>query len=212
MLGITTTLCGECDEVPAVFGRLAGVERVANPDVWCEYHHVVSNYVFANHPTHRSTHNMRITRRKKLFIAGITAVGLMGGSALAYWTTTGSGSGSANVGTSTTVTVAQLGTITGLTPGSAAQPVDFRITNSATTNQTITSVAVSIASVTGGSNLPNACTAADFTLVQPSATYGDLTPGIHNYQPSGASLALDNTASNQDGCKNATVTLAFAAS
>ncbi len=156
---------------------------------------------------------MRITRRKKLFIAGITAAGLMGGSALAYWTTTGSGTGSASVGTSTAVTVTQLGSITALTPGSGAQPVDFKITNPATTNQTIASVVVSIASVTGPNITgPKPCSAADFTLVQPSTTYGDLTPGLHNYQPSGASLALDNTLSNQDGCKGATVNLAFAAS
>ena len=156
---------------------------------------------------------MRITRRKKLFVAGIAAVGLLGGSALAYWTTTGSGSGSAAVGTSTAVIVTQLGTITAMTPGSTAQAVDFRINNPAATNQTIASVLVSIFDVTGPNITGgNPCTAADFTLVQPNAINADLTPGNHDYQPSGATLAMKNTASNQDGCKGATVSLAFAAS
>ena len=156
---------------------------------------------------------MRITRRKKYFIAGIAALGLIGsGSAIAYWTTTGGGTGSASVGTSTAVTVTQLGSISALTPGSPAQAINFNINNPAATNQTIATVAVSISSVTGGTNLPFACAAADFTLVQPTATYGDLTPGNHAYSPSGATLALINSATNQDGCKNATVNLAFAAS
>lgn len=156
---------------------------------------------------------MRITRRKKLFIAGIAAVGLLGGSALAYWTTTGSGTGSASVGTNTAVTVTQVGTITALTPGSTAQAVNFKINNPAATNQTIANVLVSIASVTGPNITPTKpCTAADFTLVQPTVAYGDLLPGDTTYSPSGATLALDNTASNQDGCKGATVNLAFAAS
>lgn len=156
---------------------------------------------------------MRITRRKKFFIAGIAALGLVGGgSAIAFWTTTGGGTGSASVGTSTAVIVTQLGTITALTPGSAAQPINFNINNPAATNQTIATVVVSITSVTGGSNSPFACTLADFTLVQPTATYGDLAPGNHPYSPSGATLALINSSTNQDGCKNATVNLSFAAS
>ena len=157
---------------------------------------------------------MRLTRKTKFIIAGVAALGLIGGgSAIAYWTTTGTGTGSASVGTSTAVIVTQVGTITALTPGSGSQPVNFDINNTTTsTNQRIATVAVSIASVTGGSNLPNVCVAGDFTLVQPTAINTDLTPGIHTYAPSGASLAFNDTASNQDGCKGATVNLAFAAS
>ena len=157
---------------------------------------------------------MRITR-KKTIVAGIIAASLMGGSALAYWTTTGSGTGSAAVGTSTAVTVSQLGSITAMTPGSAAQSIDFRINNPAATSQTIASVVISITSVTDALNVAAVgCSSADFTLVQPTATYGDLTNGDHDYvgTGSGATLAMKNTASNQDGCKNKIVHLAFAAS
>ena len=152
--------------------------------------------------------NMRITR-KKTIVLGIVAAGLMGGSAFAYWTTTGGGTGSAGVGTSQTVTVSQLGSVSGLTPGSTAQAVDFRINNPAATNQTIATVAISISSVTVGGNPAVGCSSADFTIVQPTAINADLTPGDHDYSPSGATIAMDNTASNQDGCKDATVNLAF---
>jgi hypothetical protein len=157
---------------------------------------------------------MKITRKKSL-VVGIVAASLLGGSALAYWTTTGSGTGSAAVGNSSLVTVAQLPTAgyVAMTPGDSPQSINFSITNSAATNQTISSVVISIASVTGGTGTP-VCTAADFTLVQPTAAYGDLSPGTHPYigGGSGATLAMKNTALNQDACKTATVNLAFVAS
>ena len=194
---------GGSDEMPSVYGRLDGMERVANPDA-----------LLNEHPTHKEKTEMRITRQKKFIIAGVVALGLLGGGgAIAYWTTTGTGTGSATVGTSSTVTVTQLGTITALTPGSTAQNINFRIHNPAATNQTIATVAVSISGVTGPNiSIPLPCSAADFTLVQPTAINTDLTPGDHDYAPSGATLALNNSGTNQDGCKNATVALAFAAS
>ena len=156
---------------------------------------------------------MRLTRKSKLILAGIATIAITGGSAIAYWTTTGTGSGSAAVGTSTAVMVTQLGTITALTPGSTAQAIDFKITNPAATNQTIAAVAVSISGVTGlNITVSRPCSAADFILVQPTAISTDLTPGDHTYSPSGATLQLTNSGSNQDGCKGATVALAFAAS
>ena len=45
-----------------------------------------------------------------------------------------------------------------------------------------------------------------------NAINADLAVGDTAFAPSGASLALNNTASNQDGCKNVTVNLAYAAS
>lgn len=155
---------------------------------------------------------MKLSMKKKIAVAA-AAASIVGGAsaALAYWTTSGTGSGSATTGTSTAVNVAQVGAITDLYPGSPAQAVDFSIDNTTANNQFITTVAVSIASVVPGGP-PGSCTADDFTLTQPTATYGDLTPGVHTYSPSGSELSLNNAATNQDGCKNATVNLAFAAS
>lgn len=160
---------------------------------------------------------MRITRRKKLFVAGIAAVGLLGGSAFAYWTTAGSGNGSATAGTDSGVTITQTSTVTGLRPGGAAVPLDFKITNGSvgSVRQYITSVVITKGAVTKAVGAPaGACTAADFIVVQPSITPADL-PGGDTAYPSagatgtGASIALDNTSSNQDGCKGASIALTY---
>lgn len=156
---------------------------------------------------------MKISLKKKLAAAAAAAT-IAGGAgiAFAYWTTTGSGSGSATAGTSSAVTVTQVGTTAGLYPG-GSQPVNFKITNPAAHNQYIASVVVSIDDVTGpNDNATTPCTPGDFTLVQPNAINQDLLPGDTAFSPSGASIAMVNSSTNQDGCKNATVSLAFAAS
>jgi hypothetical protein len=150
--------------------------------------------------------------RRKLAIVGAVAMLAIAGVAYAYWTTSGTGTGSGTTGTSHSVSVDQVGTISDMTPGSPAQAVDFKITNADSTNQFIQSVTVSIASVTApNADATHPCDAGDFTVVQPNAIHDDLTPGAHTYSPSGATLAMKNTAGNQDGCKGATVNLAFAA-
>jgi hypothetical protein len=154
------------------------------------------------------------TKKKAAVFGTAAAITLLAGAAMAYWTTGGSGSGSASTGTNTAVTVSQLGSVSALVPGGPAGAVDFRISNPASHNQYVTSVALSIQS--GWSEQADLskpeCTAADFTLVQPDPIAADLTPGDHDYQPSGASIALDNEATNQDNCKNVTVPLVFTAS
>jgi hypothetical protein len=150
----------------------------------------------------------------KKVVVGVAAVAIALGTAsgaYAYWSTSGSGTGSASTGTSSSVTVTQVGSITALSPGSTAQAVDFKINNPASTKQYIASVAVSISAVDANPD-GGTCSAADFTVVQPNAINQDLLPGDSSFSPSGATLAMKNLATNQDGCKNATVHLAFDAS
>lgn len=170
---------------------------------------------------------LTINKKAVAGLAGLAVAVGSGGIAYAYWTTSGTGDGSAATGTSTPVTVAQLddsGTspvvgsdITGLVPGGDAQTVSFRITNPVSTNQYVTSVAVSIVNPNGsvwsvGTSGP-ACTAADFTIVQPASIATDLTPGDHDYTgAAGATIALKDTSANQDNCKGVTVPLHFVAS
>jgi hypothetical protein len=156
---------------------------------------------------------MPLLKRKKLAVPlGVVAALAVATAAFAYWTTTGSGTGSASTGTTTPVTITQVGSISGLAPGSAAQAVDFKINNPASTKQYVTSVTVSISSVTVGGAPATGCSSADFTLVQPNAISTDLPSGDTSFSPSGATLAMKNLATNQDGCKGATVNLAFQAS
>lgn len=163
---------------------------------------------------------MRITRRKKLFIASIAAVGLMGGSALAYWTTGGTGPGLAKAGDAVAVTITQDNTVTGLRPGGPAAPLDFTITNGSIGDpaQYITDVVITKGAVTKAIGAPaGPCTAADFIVVQPTLIPADI-PGGDTAYPSGgtggnsATIRLDNTTSNQDGCKGAEIALTYTAS
>lgn len=156
----------------------------------------------------------RFSRRIWILLVGVVVAAVASIGAYAYWTTSGTGSGTATTGTSTAVNATQTSTVSAMTPGSAAQALNFSLNNTAATNQFVTSVVISIASVTGA-NISGSfpCDASDFTLVQPTASYGDLIPGVHAYAPSGASLALiDKPSANQDGCKTATVNLTYTVS
>lgn len=155
----------------------------------------------------------RIIRKRALIAIAALAVLAVAGSAFAYFTTSGEGKGSAAVGTSSAVSIAQLGSVTNLQPGGEAQAVNFAITNSLETKQFVSKVEVSIGSITA----PNAvggltCTEADFKLTQPNAIDQDLSHGETKFSPSGATIAMVDSASNQDGCKEATVNLVFKAS
>jgi hypothetical protein len=166
----------------------------------------------------------RTIPRKTLIatLAVSTVIVVGGGIAFAYWSTTGSGTGTVGVGTNTAVVVTQDGSPGGLVPGGAAQPIDFTVTNpSATTPVQIRTVVIGF-----GSGFVAGCSAADFVLVQPSkpsvgtplalaagaslsfTSVGSATATA----PTGATIAMVNSASNQDGCKSSSVPLSFTVS
>ena len=149
----------------------------------------------------------------------IIAIGTSGvvvasaGAAYAYWTTTGSGVGSATTRTpaATQLSVSAFSAPTGMAPGIAAAPITVTVKNNDTSNNKAQQVIVTISSVTGGAG---SCSAADYTLSGGTMTTGaaDLAPnGTTTF--SGATLGFFNDPANaQDGCKGATVNLAFALS
>jgi hypothetical protein len=161
---------------------------------------------------------MRITKTKAASVIAATAVvALAGTGAMAYWTTTGSGTGSATTGTTVPLSITQTNTVPALHVGESS-PIDLRVTNGATYNQFISGVTISAAFASGfnaqSDTSKPACTiAGDFTITQPTGISGDLTPGAHDYAGSttGAKIALNNTAANQDNCKNASLVLTFSA-
>ena len=157
---------------------------------------------------------MKLSKAKIIIASTLAGLMAIGGTAIAYWTTSGAGTGSATAGTNTAVIVTQVGTITALVPGSPAQPIDFKINNPASTNQYVTNVSVAITSVTPAVGAPaggHPCAAGDFTLTQPVFTAADLVPGFTSFLANGATLKLDNLLTNQDNCKQATVNLTFTA-
>ena len=148
--------------------------------------------------------------------AGATVV-VGAGMAWSYWGTAGTGTGQAAGGTDAGVTVVHNSTNTGLVPGGTAQAIDFSIDNTSLT----TEVQLRTVVITFGT-FPAGCSAADFTLVQPSkpsvgvpvilAADGLLSftsGGTGTTGATGASIAMINSASNQNGCKSATIPLIY---
>lgn len=156
---------------------------------------------------------MQLTKKSKVIVAGVALVGLAGtGTAYAYWTASGSGSGTAatSAGASNLV-VLQTSVISNMYPGDAAQTISGTVTNNAANAAYVTSVTVSIAGITQATGAVGSCTAADYTLALPVMTIGrDIAAGaLASF--TGATLKFNNTTANQDGCKGATVNLAYAA-
>jgi len=170
-----------------------------------------------------------VWRRRQAVIGAVVLLILsISGVAYAYWTTSGTGTGTATTGAGSTVTVTQLApNPSGLAPGGAAQAVPFKVTNPASNPLHISTVTISITSVTyinaagagTGSTAADhpagftavTCSSADFDITQPTAINADMDPGNTPFDPSGGTIAMINSAGNQDDCKSTTVHLAFAA-
>lgn len=162
---------------------------------------------------------------KKLIaaVAGTAAAVALSGVAYAYWTSTGSGTGTASTKTPAglQLEVASHTAPSNMAPGVAPGAITVTVHNKDSNNTKAQQVIVTINSVTKAVGAPaGSCTAADYTLAGGTMTTGaaDLTAddsapgGTDQTTFSGATLGFNNTASNQDGCKGATVNLDFALS
>jgi hypothetical protein len=138
-------------------------------------------------------------RKRALGVLALVAIAAL---AYAYWTGTGSGTGEGDVGTSGSVTLT--GTVTdGVAPGTSV-PVSFTAANSTdsaifVTNVHLDSVAVDAAH--------SECNTADFSMADVTQNHQVPAGATAEPLPNDGSLAMANTAVNQDACKNATLTL-----
>jgi hypothetical protein len=146
--------------------------------------------------------------KKKIILAAAAVVVIGAGSAFAYWSTTGSGSGTGSTSAgASSLTVAQTTVFDAFYPGDLAQGISGTVKNNATNSAYVASVTVSISSVTGGAGV---CDLTDYTLASPVIPVGvDVAAGA-TQTFSGATLKFNNKVTNQDGCKGATVHLAYA--
>ncbi len=148
-----------------------------------------------------------LTGKLKVVLVAGTLTVVTGGAAFAYWTTTGNGSGSAAAGTSSPFQVTtDAATGSPLAPGGASQTVAFHVKNNNAGTQRLRTVTVTVANAdaTAWTSAPG-CSAADFTVGTPSFTAGDIVSGATTNGT--VTVTMDNTGSNQDGCKNVTVPL-----
>jgi hypothetical protein len=139
---------------------------------------------------------------KKLAVAiaavGIVAIG--GGAALAYWTTTGSGTGSGTTaGSNGTIVLHGSFTSNTLAPGTST-PVSFSADNAGASS-------LQVGTVTTVVTASGTCDASWFTVapVLENQTIAANSTSVALANP--GSLVFADSASNQDACKNATITL-----
>jgi hypothetical protein len=153
---------------------------------------------------------MSLSRKRAVVLGALIAV-VAAAAAYAYWTSTGSGTGTASTKTPTgSVDAVQTSTITNMYPGDSPQTLSGKFNNTTGGPAYVTKVVVSIAGVTGGAG---ACDGTDYTLTGATMNVGAEVPAGNNQGAwSGATIQFNNKASNQDGCKGATVNLSYAVS
>ncbi len=150
----------------------------------------------------------RTGQRSITVIAGVVVVLLAAAAAFAYWTNSGSGTDTADTGTNVPVTVLQTSEVTGMGPGVAAQALSGNFTNS---NGGPVYVAAVTATVAGTDKA--GCTAADYTIAGTATVAAQVPAGTGVGSWSGLTIQFNNKANaNQDACKNAVVTIAYATS
>jgi hypothetical protein len=142
---------------------------------------------------------------------GVAVTVLSGGAAYAYWTANGAGTGTAATDTATTaVTVVQTSVLNEMYPGDAAQTLSGTFNNPNDGPVYVGTVTVSIASVTKAGAAAVGCSSADYTLAANPMTISAEVLANDTSPWTGATIQFKNTAANQDGCKGATVNLAYA--
>jgi hypothetical protein len=152
----------------------------------------------------------QISKKKKRALTAGIAVALLavGGSAFAYWATTGSGTATGSTGTNTAIVVKLTSTVTGLAPGLAAQSLSGNFDNPNASPVYVTAVT---ATVTGTDK--TGCTASDYTIAGTAPVGAQVAAGTGVGSWSGLTIQFNNKpATNQDVCKNAVVSISFSAS
>jgi len=150
--------------------------------------------------------------RKRLVVIVTAALLLTGGGiAFAYWSAGGSGTGSATTGTNVPITAVQTSTISGMAPGDSAQTLSGNFNNTNTSPVYVTNVVASISSVTQAVGAVGSCDATDYTLASATMTVNaEVAAGSAKGAWTGATIKFnDKPSTNQDGCKGATVNLAY---
>ena len=143
---------------------------------------------------------MRKSQKRVLATLGVGVIVLAAaGGAFAYWTQSGSGNASGTVGTTGTITLAGTFPSAQLYPGGSV-PVTLTAANSGTSAVTVANVHTVV------TTSDPACLASDFSMADVAQNV--VVPAGATAQPlNGGTLAMANTAANQDACKSATLTL-----
>jgi hypothetical protein len=147
-----------------------------------------------------------LTKKRTMLVLGAVAVLAVAGVAVAYWTTSGSGSGSGAVANSNGSVVLH-GTITNeLTPGGSS-PVAFTADNANSSSEQVGTVhaVVSI----DEAHAKAGCEASDFTIANTEENQVIAANSAGTALTHSGSISMADTASNQNACQGATISLAL---
>jgi hypothetical protein len=134
------------------------------------------------------------------------AVLALAGIAIAYWTTTGSGSGSGAVASSNGSVVLH-GTITNeLTPGGSS-PVSFTADNANSSSEQVGTVKAVV--TIDKTHAEAGCEASDFTIGDTAENQTIPANGSGVALAHAGTISMADTASNQDACQEAKISLAL---
>lgn len=150
---------------------------------------------------------MKKPTRKTTIVLGTVLLVSIGGGAYAYWTNTGAGTGTAQTGTTAAVAVNQTTTVTGLAPGLPAQSLAGNFDNP---NAGPVYVAAVTATVTGTDKA--GCGPTDYIIAGTATVATQVAAGTGVGAWTGLTIQFNNKGTNQDVCKNALVTIAYASS
>jgi hypothetical protein len=142
----------------------------------------------------------KVMRKRVLIPVGIAVLAIAGG-AYAYFSSTGSGTGSGTVGSSSAVTLHGSVTTT-LYPGTNS-PVTFTVDNPSPGHQQVGTI--HLASVTTDAG-HSGCVLSAFTMPDVVANQ-DFPNGNGQAVTATGTMAMANTALNQDACQGAPLTL-----
>ncbi|WP_427890052.1 hypothetical protein ACQHIV_41170 [Kribbella sp. GL6] len=138
-------------------------------------------------------------RKKKIIIAAAATLVIGAGSAFAYWSTTGAGTGSAATASANGTVTLHASFAAGLTPGGST-PVTFTADNPGSSS-------LQVGTVTSVVTASGTCDPTWFTIA-PVAENQTIAAGASGVQlATKGTLTFADTATNQDSCKGATVTL-----
>lgn len=143
----------------------------------------------------------KLTKKSRVIavVASVALVAVGGGTAFAYWTTTGSGTGTAANSTGGGTVTLHASFAAGLAPGNSV-PVTYTADNSTNTGTVVGVLTASVTtSVTG-------CLPAWFTVSADTSNTA-VAANSTGTQVGSGTLAFLNDAANQDACKSAVVTV-----
>jgi len=139
---------------------------------------------------------------KRYIALGLVGVLVVAGGAFAFWTGGGSGSGDAGVGTSGSLVLSAT-VAPGVAPGES-EPVTFTAANPSNSPIQLTSLSLDSVAADGGHP---SCETGDFSMEDVTQDHQVPANATAEALPNDGVLAYANTAVNQDGCKDATLTL-----